>query len=123
MPPLVNRLAFTMAPSQAPWFIRPFVRFILNGMITGYVEPEIQKHADLVSHPSQMSLLRSFLMMQPLRLPNFKVESHLSKNEWFAGGSGPTAADFSMAMVIEVFVLYGYAGPGINEYFKRVKAR
>ncbi|KAF5356615.1 hypothetical protein D9758_008218 [Tetrapyrgos nigripes] len=98
MPPLVNKLIFSMAPNEAPWFIRPLVRMIMNRMSTGFIEPEIQKHADL-------------------------VESHLSKNDWFAGGSGPTAADFSMAMVIEVFVMLGYAGPGIKAHVEKVKAR
>ncbi|THU88909.1 glutathione S-transferase [Dendrothele bispora CBS 962.96] len=94
----VSKLVYSLAPDQAPWFVRPLVRLVLNGLSTGYLEPEIKKQVDF-------------------------VESHLSKNEWFAGGSGPTGADFSMAMVIEIFTMYDYGGPAIKEYAKRVKAR
>ncbi|KAK7439410.1 hypothetical protein VKT23_017631 [Stygiomarasmius scandens] len=98
MPLLVNKLIFSMAPDQSPWFIRPLVRLVLNGMSTGYLDPEIKKHID-------------------------HIEAHLSKNEWFAGGSGPSGADFSMAMVIDALTSNDMAGPSVKEYVKRVKAR
>jgi glutathione S-transferase len=98
MPVLVNKVIFTLVPKFSPWFIRWFVRMIFNGLLQMLVQPEVKKHVQM-------------------------LESHLSKKEWFAGGSGPTRADFSMIMGMEMMVNDKVAGPEMVAYVKRIQAR
>jgi glutathione S-transferase len=73
MPLLVNRFIFSMAPAQAPFFLRPLVKAILSAL-----------DANIVAGPLNASLKY--------------IEEVLEKSPtgWFAGGPNPTTADYMM---------------------------
>ncbi|KAJ3872941.1 thioredoxin-like protein [Lentinula edodes] len=98
MPILVQKLIFSLIPARSPWLIRWFFNFIFNELARQIVEPELKKSVDM-------------------------VESHLAKKDWLAGGSGPTAADFSMSMCLEILEQERIAHPATVAYVKRLQAR
>ncbi|KAF7349199.1 Glutathione s-transferase [Mycena sanguinolenta] len=51
------------------------------------------------------------------------VEAHLQEVDWFAGGPGPTAADFAMSFPLECLALIKMAGPKCLAYVSRIQAR
>ena len=52
-----------------------------------------------------------------------QIDEHLSKNEWFAGGEGPTVADHMMFYPLEWFRESGWSTPAIDAYIDRVQKR
>ncbi|KAI0791687.1 thioredoxin-like protein [Abortiporus biennis] len=101
MPLLVNKLIFSIAPSKAPFFIRPLLRVVFGALQTKLIDPRLAIHSKY-------------------------IETHLSKGqEWFAGGSEPTSADYMMSFALEAWA-NGYPavlGGKTKEYVKRVHAR
>ncbi|KAI0281763.1 thioredoxin-like protein [Russula aff. rugulosa BPL654] len=73
MPLLVNRLVFSVIPTQAPFFLRPILRPIFSTI-----------DAKLIAGPLNASLKQ--------------IEETLEKSNtgWFAGGPNPTMADYMM---------------------------
>jgi glutathione S-transferase len=75
MSPLLLKLLFTMMPQRAPALVRPVVRMIASGALTGFVEPQLKLHMDY-------------------------WESELAKTAYFAGRDF-TAADIQMSFPLE----------------------
>ncbi|KAJ7484650.1 hypothetical protein FB451DRAFT_1338031 [Mycena latifolia] len=98
MPLLVQRLIFTRSPQFMPKDVRPTATSLFKQVQKQRIDPEIQKYAAF-------------------------VEKHLEKVEWFAGGSGPTAADFAMSFPLEGLALLKMAGPKCMAYVAKIQAR
>ncbi|KAJ7236242.1 thioredoxin-like protein [Mycena rebaudengoi] len=98
MPLLVQRLIFTTSARFMPTELRQAAIPIFAQVQKERIDPEIKTHA-------------AFL------------ESHLEKVEWFAGGSGPTAADFAMSFALEGLALLKMAGPKCRAYVAKIQAR
>ncbi|KAJ3732575.1 thioredoxin-like protein [Lentinula guzmanii] len=98
MPILVQKLIFSLIPARSPWLIRWFLKIIFDELARKMVEPALKKNVDM-------------------------IESHLVKKDWLAGGSGPTAADFSMSMSLEILQQEKIAHPATVAYVKRLQAR
>ncbi|KAJ4468851.1 thioredoxin-like protein [Lentinula aciculospora] len=98
MPILVQKLIFSLVPARSPWVIRWFLKVVFNELSRQIVEPELKKNIDM-------------------------IESHLAKKDWLAGSSGPTAADYSMCMCLEILEQEKVAGPAMIAYVKRMQAR
>ncbi|KAJ6590498.1 hypothetical protein DFH09DRAFT_1245005 [Mycena vulgaris] len=86
MPLLVQRLIFTSSPRSMPEDIRPTAIALFGQVQKQRIDPQIEKYAAF-------------------------VEKHLEKVEWFAGGSGLTAADFAVSFPLEGLALLKMAGP------------
>lgn len=72
MPPLVMKLVLTKAEASSPFFIRPIVGLVKNGIFSGYIDPNLK---------------RIFAM----------INGYLERDggrQWLAGGNEPTGADF-----------------------------
>ncbi len=83
-----------------PFFIKPIAKGIVQKVEESYLGPNISTHMGF-------------------------VEDHLSKNEWFAGGSF-SAADVQMLFPLEASVSQkGFADqyPSIAAYVSRLQAR
>jgi hypothetical protein len=65
MPTMVMKLIFGMVPGQAPFFIRPIASAICNGVMTSFVDPDIN---------SKISYIAS------------EMEKKQGEFKWFAGG-------------------------------------
>ena len=52
-----------------------------------------------------------------------QIDEHLSKNEWFAGGEGPTVADYMMIFPLELLRQSGSSTPNIDAYIDRAQTR
>ncbi|KAH9965242.1 thioredoxin-like protein [Russula dissimulans] len=78
MPLLVNRFIFSLAPAQAPFFLRPLVKIVLSAL-----------DANVVAGPLNASLKY--------------IEEVLEKSPtgWFAGGPNPTTADYMMSFGLD----------------------
>jgi len=101
MPILINKYIFTTIPEQAPFILRPFLTVIFTAMVNKMITPRIKVHADF-------------------------IESHLEKTgDWFAGGDGPTAADYMMIFPLEAWAKQDSTllGPYTREYVKRIHVR
>ncbi|KAJ3824827.1 thioredoxin-like protein [Lentinula raphanica] len=98
MPILVQKLIFGIIPARSPWFMRWFMKIIFNQLDRTIVEPNLKKNVDM-------------------------IESHLVKKDWLAGGSGPTAADFSMSMGLEALEQNKLVHPATSAYVERLQAR
>jgi glutathione S-transferase len=75
MPPLLLKLLFTMMPQRAPALLRPLVKLVSGGALTGFVDPQLKQHMAF-------------------------WEGELSKSDYFAG-SDFTAADIQMSFPLE----------------------
>ena len=51
MPLLVNRLIFSIAPTKAPFIIRPLVRAVFSTIETSFINPRLERHAKIVRDP------------------------------------------------------------------------
>ncbi|KAF8189974.1 hypothetical protein K438DRAFT_1832423 [Mycena galopus ATCC 62051] len=51
------------------------------------------------------------------------VEAHLEAVDWFAGGPGPTSADFAMSFPLECLAVIKMAGPKCMAYVAKIQAR
>ncbi|PSR76185.1 hypothetical protein PHLCEN_2v8608 [Hermanssonia centrifuga] len=101
MPLLVNKLIFSMIPDRAPFILRPILRGVFNSLDSALINPRLKTQADY-------------------------IEKHLSKcGDWFAGGQGPTSADYMMSFALEAWAnrSLDMLGPKSVEYVKRIQAR
>jgi len=102
MPLLTNRLIFSIAPTQAPFFLRPLVWPIC-------------------------SLLDAKVVAEPLKASLKYVEDELNKSPtgWFAGGPNPTMADYMMSFGLEAAAdrLPDLLGPKTKAWVERVHER
>lgn len=101
MPPLLLGLVFRKMPeSPMPFFVRPIVRGISAKAMSGFVEPQIERHLAF-------------------------IEAELGRDEWFAG-SDFSAADIQMSFPLEAAAGAGLLGeryPGIANFLARCAAR
>ncbi len=101
MPPLLLKLVFTEIPrAPMPALVRPFVRWIADGVRTRFVEPQIKLHLDY-------------------------LEAELKKSLWFTGDDF-TAADIQMSFPIEAAASRGGldAGrPKLWDFLQRIHAK
>ncbi|KAJ7076118.1 thioredoxin-like protein [Mycena belliarum] len=98
MPLLIQRLIFTTYPRFMPEAVRSTATSLFEQVQKQRIDPEIQKYAAF-------------------------VEQHLGQVEWFAGGPGPTAADFAMSFPLEGLALLKMAGPKCLAYVAKIQAR
>ncbi|KAJ7599334.1 thioredoxin-like protein [Mycena floridula] len=98
MPLLSQKILFQIIPQKSPWVIRWILNYVF-GQVNG-------------------------LFLQPA-IDNFKnmVEEHLSKNEYFAGGTELTSADFAMLFPLEGLAFGKLAGPNTTKYVERIQSR
>ncbi|KAI4520292.1 thioredoxin-like protein [Schizophyllum commune Loenen D] len=59
----------------------------------------------------------------PIKMRIALIDEHLSKNDWFAGGEGPTVADYMMFYPLEWFRECRWSTPSIDAYVDRVQKR
>ncbi|KAH9930533.1 thioredoxin-like protein [Epithele typhae] len=110
MPMLVQKLLFKKIPTQAPFFIRPFLNIVFSKIDAGL--REVSWAVRVGSHC--------------LTNARRQIEEHLEKcGDWTAGGSEPTAADYMMVFSLEA---WGNSspfpfGPKTREYVNRAHAR
>jgi glutathione S-transferase len=99
MPPLLMKLVFLRLPGAAPALLRPLVRKIAAGVLEGFVDPQIETHAQF-------------------------WEAELAKSTWFAGEDF-TAADVQMSFPLEAAAARGGValGPKIGAFLERIHAR
>jgi glutathione S-transferase len=102
MPLLVNRYIFSLAPSLAPFFLRPLLW-------------------------SVCSLLDAKIVAEPLTASLKYVEDELDKSPtgWFAGGPNPTMADYMMSFGLEAAAVRtpNLLGPKTKAWVERVHER
>ncbi|CAL1709056.1 unnamed protein product [Somion occarium] len=102
MPMLVNKLVYNIVPQRSPFILRPLVKIVFSTLQTKMLDPRLEKHAAF-------------------------IEQHLSKDnrQWFAGGDGPTAADYQMSFPLETWChrFPEVLGPNTKEYVKRIHQR
>lgn len=118
MPILVNKLIFTIIPQQAPFFVRPLLNIVFNTVNDKMIHPRMKTNAELVS----VIILYLFLNFSS----SSQIEAHLEKaGDWFAGGDGPTTADFMMGFPLEAWLArdIGVLGPRAKAYVERVHSR
>jgi glutathione S-transferase len=48
MPLVVSIYVNTLIPAQAPFFLRPLLSPVLNGLINMFLKPDLQRHIDVV---------------------------------------------------------------------------
>jgi glutathione S-transferase len=75
MPPLVQKLIFSLLPKRAPWVMRPFVKMVSQQILATMVDPQLKRHMAF-------------------------WEQALTETQWFAGGEF-TAADIQMSFPLE----------------------
>ncbi|MGO3932148.1 glutathione S-transferase family protein [Rhodopseudomonas pseudopalustris] len=92
MPPLLLKLLFTMMPQQAPALVRPLVKLIAGGVLTGFVDPQLKQHMAF-------------------------WESELAKTDYFAGDAF-TAADVQMSFPLEAAASRG----GLDQNYPKALA-
>lgn len=98
MPPLLLKLVFSRLAPMSPWFVRPLVRRIAEVVQTGFVDPDLRRHAAY-------------------------WEAELSERPWFCG-SDFSAADIQMSFPLEAFAQRGTgAGPRVTDWLARIHAR
>jgi glutathione S-transferase len=101
MPPLVLKLIFTRIPlAPMPFFMRPVVRRIAQGVEKTFVDPQIALHLDY-------------------------LEGELAKSEWFVG-SEFSAADIQMSFPLEAAATragFGSQRPKLGAFLERIHAR
>lgn len=101
MPPLLLKLVFErMKTGPVPFFVKPVVRGIADKVMTMFVNPQLQLHAEY-------------------------IESELSKHTWFAGDTF-TAADIQMSFPLEALASRASPGtkrPNIERFLETIHAR
>lgn len=75
MPPLLQKLIFSLLPSRSPVIIRPVVKAVMGKLLATMVDPALQQHMAF-------------------------WEAELGKTAWFAGNDF-TAADIQMSFPLE----------------------
>ena len=100
MPPLVMTLVLGRIKKAGPFFIRPIARRIAEGVLDGFVMPNIKR---------QLAFM----------------EGELAARPWFAGDEF-SAADVQMSFPLEVAAVRGGLGtqyPRLNDFLARAHAR
>lgn len=101
MPPLVMKLVFDkIRNAPMPFFVKPIARAIANKVLTGFVDPNLQ---------------RQFAYM----------EAELGQREWFAGAAF-SAADVQMSFPVEAGLRRGAVAadlPHLRAWLARIHAR
>lgn len=124
MPLLVNKLIFGLVPERAPWIIRPLLRYVFSSITETLLAPRLKVHAKLVR---QCCAPERIVPLTPGVLACLmQIEDHLAKGgEWFAGGQGPTFADYMMIFPLEAWEHSDPAalGPKTKEYVERIHRR
>ncbi|KAI5824616.1 thioredoxin-like protein [Schizophyllum commune Tattone D] len=99
MPLIVNKFFCTrIIPGQTREEERPVVTDVLGKVAQTLYEP-------------------------PIKLRVALIDEHLSKNKWFAGGEGPTVADYMMIFPLELLRQSGSSTPNIDAYIDRAQTR
>ncbi|KAI9465859.1 thioredoxin-like protein [Lactarius psammicola] len=102
MPLLVNRYVFSLAPAQAPFFLRPLLWPLC-------------------------SMLDAKIVAEPLKESLKYVEDELDKSPtgWFAGGLDPTMADYMMSFGLDAIAVHmpNLLGPKTKAWVERVHER
>lgn len=78
MPLIVNRLILSILVDKSPFFIRPVVSLLVSQIASRGIDPRLKLHTKM-------------------------IEEHIAESPtgWFAGGEGPTAADYMMIFALE----------------------
>lgn len=98
MPPLVLKLVFSRLAPGSPALLRPLVRAIAGKVMTGFVDPDLRRHAEF-------------------------WERELAERPWFCGAEF-SAADIQMSFPLEAFASRGTgAGPRLTDWLARIHAR
>lgn len=100
MPPLLLKLLFSRIPKQAPWFLAPVAALIAQGVLRGFVDPQLRLHSQY-------------------------WEDQLGPEGWFVGGSF-SAADIMMSFPVEASKARGVIDPDkpkLLAYLKAIHAR
>ncbi|TFL00724.1 thioredoxin-like protein [Pterulicium gracile] len=104
LPILVQKLMYTIIPSQTPFYLRPLAWLFCGGLLSSVVNPQLKTHSQY-------------------------IESHIASMHggWFAGGAEPTSADYMMAFGLEAMVAFDtdktIVGPASRKYVEKVHAR
>ena len=99
MPLVVMKLLLTAAPRQAPFFLRPLIRFVFGGLLKSFVDPNLKKNLQY-------------------------LEGELNKSEWFAGNEF-SAADVQMSFPVEALAeRSGFKQyPKLDAYLQNIHSR
>ncbi|KAJ7871347.1 hypothetical protein B0H13DRAFT_2060626 [Mycena leptocephala] len=97
-PLIVERLLLISSPRFMPQEVQATAKTLFGQVRKQRIEPELRKYAAF-------------------------VEAHLNKVDWFAGGPGPTAADFAMSFPLECLAFLKFAGPKCMAYVAKIQAR
>ncbi|MET0259436.1 MAG: glutathione S-transferase [Methylobacterium sp.] len=98
MPPLLLKLIFSRLAPGSPTLVRPLVRAIAAKVTTGFVDPDLRRHAGY-------------------------WEGELAERPWFAGDAF-SAADIQMSFPLEAFASRGTGtGPKLRDWLTRIHAR
>ena len=98
MPPLLLKLIFSRLAPMSPWLVRPLVHRIADAVQTGFVDPDLRRHAAY-------------------------WEAELGQRPWFCGPDF-SAADIMMSFPLEAFASRGTgAGPRVGDWLTRIHAR
>ena len=100
MPPLLLKLLFGMMPKRAPALVRPLVKMVANGALTGFVDPQLKQHMAF-------------------------WEAELGKSAYFAGNDF-TAADIQMSFPLEAAASRGGLDqryPNATAWLAKIHAR
>lgn len=109
MPTLVDKLIFSVVPSQAPFFVRPLVSVIFGTVSKQFLDPELNAKINYVAS---------------------ELEKKTGEYKWMAGGDqdgNPTAADYQMLFPLELAASgRADASPSlsiISEWVQKVQSR
>jgi glutathione S-transferase len=99
MPLLVMKLILSKVPQRAPFLVRPIAKAIVNGVGTGFLEPNLATHLAF-------------------------IDAELAKSAWLAGDA-LSGADVMMSFPLEAVLARagGDRFPRIAAYVKKIEAR
>lgn len=96
MPLLVMSLVFSRIEQKAPFFIKPLARKIVNGVKTGFLNPQLKLHLD-------------------------HIEQCLNGKDWLLGEQ-LSGADVMMSFPLQALVKKGLNGyPNIHRYVQHIE--
>ncbi|KAL1740251.1 thioredoxin-like protein [Schizophyllum fasciatum] len=95
MPLIVNTFCKRILPGRVAEEERPVATSVLTNVAETLYEPQIKT----------------------------RIDEHLSKNRWFAGGANPTVADYMMIFPLELLPQGGFSTANIDAYLERVQTR
>lgn len=116
MPIAAFKLIGITAGLQAPFLVRPLVNIVFGALNAAFLDSELKNHAKLVRTHLHLPVFHPFHCVN-------QVENHLSTREWFAGGDGPTRADFMMCFACIFLQQFNVAGPETLAWLDRAQKR